>query len=120
MNLDGLTFVEFDIPGAMVRTGYATCAGLMALGLIWQTGLARAECVGARPFGDPFRTGCTITDSGLPVLRAAQMAAVAGAGSADLSTSAQPVRFEGTSTRVGVRYICTPSGFGQIANCTPR
>ena len=92
----------------------------MALGLIWQTGLARAECVGARPFGDPFRTGCTIADSGLPVLRTAQMVAFASAGSADMPASAQPVRFEGTSTWVGVRYICTPSGFGQIANCIPR
>ncbi len=119
MNLDELTFAELDLSGAIVSKRYLALGSALALGLIWQASAARAECFDARPSGAPFRTGCAIADSGPAVLRTAQMVNVAGAGSDDLPGSTQAVRFEGTATRIGVRYICTPSGFGQIANCTP-
>ena len=59
-----------------------------------------------------------IADSGSPPPGVGQLMNVANAGSVDLLVTQHPARSDGPASGGGTRYVCTASGFGQIANCT--
>jgi hypothetical protein len=101
-----------------VTKGFATLVGILAL--VWQAGLAQAGCTGVQSISHSSRMGCAVSGNGSSVPVAGQMMNVASAGPADPLAAEQPSRSDSPAARSNAHYICTPSGFGQIANCSLR